>query len=222
MEKFKKLIVFHPSRNLVQIIDDLFKKIAPNILYENLLVPDLLDRAIRDGLTLEIEEDVEQIFKGVPVDPETLIFCTCSTIGEIAEDKGRKLGLAVIRIDRPMCEKAVALGQRVGIVAALESTFEPTRKLLQGLATKSRKNITIKKILCKDAWRYKQNGDEKKYISEIVRCLFLESHDLDVIVLAQGSMAPAKDLCQNLGVPILESLHTGVETVAKMMKNREA
>jgi hypothetical protein len=58
-----------------------------------------------------------------------VILCTCSTIGEVAEALSGG-GFEVIRIDRPMLRRAVALGQRIGVVAALASTVEPTTRVL--------------------------------------------------------------------------------------------
>ncbi|MEU8659101.1 aspartate/glutamate racemase family protein, partial [Actinoplanes philippinensis] len=61
-----------------------------------------------------------------------LIVCTCSTIG--AEAEATPTGVPVVRLDRPMAEAAVAMGDRIAVVATVESTVEPTMALIQATA----------------------------------------------------------------------------------------
>lgn len=221
MPPFAKLVVFHPSPNLVDMVDGLLLKLAPSIPYENLIVPDLLDRAIRQGVSREIIEEVATIVASVPLEPRPLIFCTCSTLGGHAERAGQKLGRSVIRIDRPMAEQAIKLGQKIGVAAALASTIAPTSDLLQEVADERQKPIEIGTILCDEAWAHKVRGDNAAYIAEVARCLERVAKEFDVIVLAQGSMAPAKELLVHLQVPVLTSPDLGVERVVQMMSAQE-
>jgi hypothetical protein len=215
---YEKLVVFHPSPNLVGVVDDLLKQEAPSLDYENIIKPDLLNEAIRTGITDKVRKQVTDVIEGVPLEPRTLIFCTCSTLGETAEEIGRSTNRDVIRIDRPMAEEAVAIGGRVGVAAALESTFGPTTDLLKGVARDQNKAVDFKIIHCKEAWAHKQQGDDDGYIAEAAKCLDANADDVDVIVLAQGSMAPAKDLT-SVDVPILSSPETGVNRVIKLMSD---
>ncbi|WP_203779498.1 aspartate/glutamate racemase family protein, partial [Actinoplanes philippinensis] len=61
-----------------------------------------------------------------------LIVCTCSTIGADAE--ATPAGVPVVRLDRPMAEAAVAMGDRIAVVATVESTVEPTMALIRATA----------------------------------------------------------------------------------------
>jgi hypothetical protein len=214
--RYQKLVVFHPSPNLVETIDDLFKNLAPSLKYENIVDPDLLKEAIRTGITENVRAKLESVITNIPLDPPTLIFVTCSTLGGIAEEIGRATNRNVIRIDRPMAEQAVNIGGKIGIAAALESTLEPTKQLLENIASEKGIALDIGIILCKDAWRYKQLGDDGRYISEIAKCLDAQEGKFDVIVLAQGSMAAAKDRTSTK-VPVLSSPETGVARVIELM-----
>jgi hypothetical protein len=56
----------------------------------------------------------------------SVVLCTCSTIGGIAERVETQGRFLAMRIDRPMADEAVRLGPSVLIVAALDSTLAPT------------------------------------------------------------------------------------------------
>ena len=53
-------------------------------------------------------------------------------------------------------------------------------------------------------------GDTENYLSIIAEGLHLAAKDIDVIVLAQASMAPALAQCKNIAVPILTSPRSGL------------
>ena len=217
----RKLVLFHPSPLQVDALDALFKAVAPTIPYENVVVPALLDRAVREGLTPEIYSAVEETIRRIAKDNNTLVVCTCSTLGGYAEKAGRALGRNVMRLDRPMAERAVALGKNIGVAAALESTLEPTKALLEEIAATSHKTIGIKTLLCAGAWDYKQRGDDTGYIASIVQALENFTKDVDVIVLAQGSMAPTQSLCHHLGVPVLSSPQLAIERALRFMERAQ-
>src|ERR1700722_16458210 len=60
-----------------------------------------------------------------------VIVCTCSTLGGSGELLGKGGDVPVVRVARPMVEASVAIGGRVALVAALESTLAPTRQLFE-------------------------------------------------------------------------------------------
>ncbi len=69
------------------------------------------------------------------MDEETaVVVCTCSTIGGSAEQTRLPHGQSVLRVDRAMAERAVEIGSRIVVAAALESTLAPTTELIQDVA----------------------------------------------------------------------------------------
>lgn len=79
-----------------------------------------------------------------------VICCTCSTIGDIAESSDAKV--TVFRVDHPMARHAVKRGQRIGVVAALESTLEPTRALIEDEAARAGADVSLELVTASDAW----------------------------------------------------------------------
>jgi hypothetical protein len=126
-----------------------------------------------------------------------------------------------MRVDRAMAERAVELGQRIIVAAALTSTIAPTRELILDAARRSGKEVELVELLCGPAWPKFEQGDLVGYLDEIAACLRRVATDGDVIVLAQASMAGAAALCADLPIPILSSPRLGLEAAIKAYYNTQ-
>ena len=136
------------------------------------------------------------------------VLCTCSTIGGLAESSHPN----VLRVDRPMAERAVSLGRRIGVAATLQSTIVPTTALLHDAARKADKAVELTEIFIRSAWPFMERGDAEGYAREIAARLAeaCAAQTFDVIVLAQASMAVAEPLCADLPCPVLSSPRLGL------------
>lgn len=139
------------------------------------------------------------------------VVCTCSTIGAVAEDAGRDLGLAVSRVDRPMAEAAVAIGGRIVVLATVESTIGPTSALLVAVASAAGVDVDLRAELVAGAWEHFEAGELPSYHRSIADEIERAAGRCDVVVLAQASMAPAADLAVGVDVPVLTSSRLAVE-----------
>ena len=149
-------------------------------------------------------------------DQPDMVLCTCSTIGGMAESYGALStsgGCRVLRVDRPMAEQALQYANIV-VLAALESTIQPTLDLLlqtaeskaaasSGHSTPEKKDKDITTCVVPHAWDCFQRGDLPGYAHTIADFILetYSNHNDDnesttVIVLAQASMSPAKDLVE--------------------------
>lgn len=138
------------------------------------------------------------------------VLCTCSSVGGMAEQVGRQVGLPTLRVDRPMAEAAVAAGRRILVAACLPSTLGPTTQLLNEVAHARNRGVEIETLLMENAWPLFQAGDEAGFARRIAG-IILNTHPLpDAIVLAQASMAGAADLSRRSPVPVFSSPRLGV------------
>jgi hypothetical protein len=168
--------------------------------------PDLLDRARREGLVPSVEAGVRAALVDLVSRGAAVIVCTCSTIGPVAEGVSG-LGVPVLRVDRPMAERAVEVGSRIGVVAAVGSTLVPTRELLAEEAARADVQTILTEVSMPAAWDLFEAGDTAGYLDNIAvaaRVLAL-SGVVDVVVLAQASMIGVLDLLEALPVPVLVS-----------------
>ena len=169
----------------------------------------LTDARRRGGVDAELRTRIGAALGSLAARGAEAVVCTCSTIGGPAEEVGRGLGLEVLRVDRPMAERAVAGGDRIVVVAALESTLGPTRDLLLQAAAAAGRRVTIVDAPCLGAWRHFESGDEGRYFATLAAHLETLDRPGDVIVLAQASMAPVERLV-HLTSPVLSSPRTAV------------
>lgn len=136
----------------------------------------------------------------------SVVVCTCSTLGPVAEEVVRP-GVPVVRVDRPLAEAAVRDGGRVAVVVALASTLGPTTDLLADAARRVGVRVVPEPVVCVDAWAAFEAGNLDAYhraIADAVRDA-VDRREPDVVVLAQASMAPAAALLADLPVPVLTS-----------------
>ena len=161
-------------------------------------------------ITPALAQRIDNTIQSAQADGADVVLCTCSTIGGCAEKTQLENG-TVIRVDRPMAEKAVETGSRIIVAATLQSTLEPTRNLILDVAQKAGKEVQIIELLCASAWSKFEQGDQQGYLADIARHLQQATPQGDVIVLAQASMAGATDLCPNLPIPIFSRPQLGLE-----------
>jgi hypothetical protein len=201
----------HTSPVHVPTFEKLMQEVAPNLKVSHVVREDLLADAQREGPESEpLAARIRKAMTEAGADGAPVVVCTCSTIGGVAESMGAA-GFKAVRIDRAMADRAVSSGKPVLIVAALESTLEPTCALLQASARRLGTNPAIEVLVVKDAWRHFQCGDQASYIKAIVEAVSAATAASSIVVLAQASMAPAAQALAQLGITALSSPRLGVE-----------
>lgn len=137
----------------------------------------------------------------------------CSSVGEVADaaqDLARYIGIPIVRIDEEMCREAVRLGRRIGVMATLRTTLEPTKNTVRRVAREMNRETAVTDILVDGAF-----GLDQKAFKERLEAAAAEIIDkVDVIVLAQGSMAYAEeDLTKRFQKPVLGSPRFGAKAL---------
>lgn len=204
----------HTSPVHVPTFDALVAEVAPGTAVLSTVDESMLDLARRVGPgDAAVTAGVERALVDLTVRGADVVVCTCSTVGGVAEEVGARRGLDVIRVDRPMAEVAVAGGRRIAVVAAVESTIEPTVALLTDVARRGERDVDVTVHVVEGAWSAFEAGDQDGYIALIVEALPAIASSVDVVVLAQASMAAAAGMV-DVGIPVLASPRTAVEYVA--------
>jgi len=217
----KTLAFLHTSPVHIATFDRLLAEISPGVAARHMVDESLLDEARAVGaITPALEQRIAAALHAASGSDAAVVLCTCSTIGGSAEAAGTRVGRVVLRVDRPMAERAVALGGRILVAAALASTLAPTRVLILDAARAAGKPIELRELLCESAWPFFERGDLAGYAQAIGDRLRLGASDADVIVLAQASMAVAAPLCADLGIPILSSPRLGLEAALAAVSKR--
>lgn len=204
--------LLHTSDVHRPVFDDLVAATDPASSTVTVVDETLLARARRSGVADPALADavkarlVELVDEGAGS-----IVCTCSTIGGLAESVGAELGVDVVRVDRAMAERAVAIGGRIVVLAALESTVTPTHDLILAVARGRGAEVEIVTRLVAEAWDRFEADDIAGYHTLVAEAIDRVG-DADAVVLAQASMAPAAELV-DAGVPVLSSPRTAIVAV---------
>ena len=117
------------------------------------------------------------------------VLVTCSSIGAGVALAQKLFDIPVIRVDEAMAEAAVRMGRRIGVMATLTTTLEPTIALLQEKAREAGIEIEIVESLCDGAFDAVLAGDVTTHDRILSHALKHEMKGVDVVVLAQASMA---------------------------------
>ena len=204
----------HTSPVHVQTFDRLVKAVDPAVQVDHVVDESLLRTAQQVGIDdPALIQRVQQVMNQAAANGATAVACTCSTIGQIAERTSARPGCAFARIDRAMADRAVQLGPRILVVAALRSTLEPTAQLISVSAAARHAEVALQKLWVDGAWPQFERGDRGAYLAAVVAAVRAAPRGFDVVVLAQASMADAAAALQDLGVEVLASPRLGVQAL---------
>lgn len=204
----------HTSPVHVETFGRLVEAADPAVLVEHVVAEDLLHDAQRLGADDPgLVGRIHKAMADAAAHGAAMVVCTCSTIGGAAERTPTGAGFTVARIDRAMADRAVELGPRILIVAALASTLMPTARLIQESAVARHAEVVLDHLLVDGAWLYFQSGDRIAFLATVAAAVRAHPGPADAVVLAQASMAPAADLLRDLGVEVLSSPARGVRRI---------
>ncbi|MFE4873780.1 aspartate/glutamate racemase family protein [Streptomyces sp. NPDC056682] len=207
------LALLHTSPVHVPVFEALRDEDAPGLELRHLVHEQLLSQARELGPEA-VAGAVESILAAAVTQGADAVLCTCSTIGAVAEAASVSLGVPVLRVDRPMAAAAVARGARIAVVATVASTLEPTTALIREEA--GERPVALRTVLAEDAWAHFESGDPDSYVAAVAETLDALT-DVDVIVLAQASMAPAAARTTTQ-VPVLSSPRPGLRAAAAAVR----
>ena len=218
--KRKTLGLVHTSATLVPVFQQLCKTKLPDVDVFNIADDSLIKDVIRRGeLTALTARRVAQHIASAAEAGADYILVTCSSIGRAVESAAAQSKVPVLRVDQPMADQAAQTGKRIGVIATLPTTLEPTADLIQRRAQKAGRPIELTSRLCEGAFDALMSGDAAKHDAMVSAALKDLSTKVDVIVLAQASMARVVDglSAEDKRIPILASPPLAVDYLATVL-----
>lgn len=140
----------------------------------------------------------------------------CSSVGEVADsvqDVAKYIGVPIVRVDEEMCREAVRKGQRIGVMATLPTTLEPTKGTILRMARECGKHVELVNCLVDGAF-----GLDQARMTEMAATI---ADQVDVIVFAQGSMAYCEEyIAEKFGKVVLSSPRFGAAELKKALEKK--
>jgi len=203
-------------------LSDLATELIPDIRQLHYLDESVLQDAIAtDGLTPDIHRRVTQLVL-LAAERCDAVLVTCSSIGPCAELAASLTDKPVLRIDRPMAEEAVSLGQRIAVVATLGTTLAPTADIIERAARDAGRAATVRRHLCEGAFAAASSGNQAEHdrlVLEGLQALLTGPDAAEVIVLAQASMASVAARLGDVTTPILSSPRSGILRAGEVVRH---
>ncbi|MEP0367998.1 MAG: aspartate/glutamate racemase family protein [Cyclobacteriaceae bacterium] len=218
----KKLGLIHTSATLVPVFQELIDKHlkGKDIKVFNIVDDSLIKNTIeRNKLTEDTSRRVVDYVGSAEDAGADFILVTCSSIGPAVEASASLTKVPVLRVDQPMADQAVQMGAKIGVVATLPTTLEPTSDLVRRRAIAAGKEILLTAKLCEGAFEALMGGEPEKHDEMVAAALKELSTKVDVILLAQASMARVVGQLpeEDKKVPILASPGIAMEHLAKIL-----
>ncbi len=216
----KTLGLIHTSATLVPVFAELCNHYLPNIKVFNIVDDSLIKNVIAcNELTPATARRVVNYVGSAELAGADYILVTCSSIGTAVETAASLTNVPVIRVDQPMADLAVQTGKRIGVIATLSTTLQPTSDLVRRRALFAQKEIELTAVLCKGAFEALMSGNTIAHDAMVAEALGELVKKVDVIVLAQASMARVVDSLSiaQKSIPILASPTIAIQYLATLL-----
>ena len=215
----KKVYIIQTSLVSQVELNALFAELVPDAKVHNLVDDSLLYDVMQNGgITPKVIARMCAYVQAAADNGADLIFNQCSSVGEAADIAAQLVAVPVLKVDSPMAERAVELGTKIGIVATVQSTMQPSCKLIRSKAAEAGKRVEIVDYLVDGALAVllKENN-RAKHNAMVLDSVRRAATECDVIVLAQGSMTVLLPELTEISKPVLTSPRLGVERARKML-----
>lgn len=181
----------------------------------------ILDEVCEQGaVTAPAAARLVSLFMQAVADGVDGVLCCCSSVGAVADASqslAQLMGVPIVRIDEEMCREAVRLGGRIGILATLPSTLEPTRNTVLRMADEMGRQVLLVDGLMENAFGMGPEAFEKAACQKAAELI----DQVDVLLLAQASMAGAEGpLAKRFQKPVLSSPRFGAAALKRALEQR--
>jgi glutamate racemase len=184
------LAIIHTTPLTVEPLKALATQLLPGVDVVNFVDDSILPQLRRnDGNVEEVRERLSHYARFAEQVGAHVILNACSSVGGVVEVMRQQVSIPVVRIDEAMAEQAVQRGRRIGVAATLATTLNPTMQLVQSKADAAGMSIEIVPLLADSAYQKLLAGDKAGHDAELATALADLAASVDVVVLAQASMA---------------------------------
>jgi Asp/Glu/hydantoin racemase len=223
MEMQKTLALIHTSFVFLNVETALMKMLSealPDVRLVNIVDDSLLADVIKEGKpTPAITRKMCHYFLAAEQTGAHAILSLCSTMGDTIDVARKLVSIPIMKIDEAMAEKAVAEGEKIGVMATVPTTLDPTIRLIHAKGSDINKQVKTERLLCEGAFQILMSGDKAKHDQMVMEKALSAAKGVDVFVLAQASMARLEgQIAQAVGKPVFSSPRLCVEKVKQLVE----
>jgi Asp/Glu/hydantoin racemase len=216
-----KLAIIHTAPVNIAPLNALAAELLPDYEVVNLMDDSMLKDVIAGGAVADVEARLVQYARIAEQGGADGILHVCSSIRDLVPRVQSEVQIPIVCIDEAMAETAVRHARRVGVAATLPSTLEPTLALLRRKAAQVEHPVEIVPVLAEGAFARLQAGDAAAHDALLREALATLAEQVDVVVLAQASMARVVEtLPAAVQTRFLSSPRLGMEHMKRVLEER--
>lgn len=214
-----KVGFFHTGAGLSGEFDSLAQQYIPNTDRFHVVDESVIDDLLEVGdLTPEIKRRITSQLALAERGGADILLDTCSSTSPAVDVAREVVGVPILKIDDPLAERAVELGENIHVVATAVSTLGPSTELIGQKAEERGENVTIESSLVDDAFAARTEGNLERHDELVSERVIELSEEADVIVLAQASMSHLDSKLEDkTSVPVLSSPELAMSRLASIV-----
>lgn len=218
----KKLAIIHTTIITVEPLRALAKDLLPQTTVINFVDDSILPQLRKNGSDIyAIAPRWITYARFAEEAGADIILNACSSVGEICMLAQPHIAVPIVRIDAPMAEFAVSRSSNIGVAATVPMTLGPTVRLLQEKAAAVGRQVVLSPLLIAEAFEHLSAGDSAGHDSLLTEALMQLLEEVEIIVLAQASMARiTATFPANQRERFLSSPRLGIEAVRDLLEQR--
>lgn len=205
--------IVHTSFAVLELINSLMDELLPDVKRIHIIEHSILADILAAGkLTPRLTQRMLAYYLQAEHTRADVIFSVCSTVGDVVDIARNLITKPIVKIDEAMVLEALDKGQRIGVLATLPSTLNPTCRLVENLAKDRGITIKLNRGLVAGAFEELMKGNTSIHDRMVKEKLMLLAGESDTIVLAQASMARVIETIDpdEVTIPVLSSPRRGV------------
>lgn len=209
----KQIGLIHATLNSVQPMVEAFRRYEPSVALAHFLDEGLIRVAEKQGgVTPKLLRRFVNLAAKAEESCVDGILVACSLFSSHVTAVSPLFSVPLVSVDRAMLEHAVAIGTSIGVIATVAAAGPNTARQIEEIAKQSGKRIAIEVTVCADAFA-KLATDPVAHDLLIREQAIRLAEKVDVVVLAQISMARAVERLADIKVPVLTSPESGIKTI---------
>jgi Asp/Glu/hydantoin racemase len=220
----QSLLFIHTVQPLIEVFNDLSARMLPDAQVMHILDEPLLKGVQQRGslTTADADRLKSHVVAAEQVGVRAALV-TCSTISPLVDQIIDEVLIPTMKIDEAMIDRAVKTGSRICVLATAASTLQPTRTALEQRAVQESRQVQVETVLVENALELLLQGRGDEHDRLMIEAMEQIPASVDLIVLAQASMARVLDvLPESAGGPlVLSSPHLALEDMKGLLAEKQ-
>lgn len=216
----QKVVLIHTLPLLINTFNELAAQLLPNVEMLHILNEVLVEEVRLAGSVGEKQKDWLRCHVATAQEIHaSAVLVTCTILSACVDGIRAEYDIPIIRIDEEMAKSAVGCGQRIGIIATNPDTIQLSAHLIEDYAAQVEKPVQVTTKLAGEAFAAVRNGELARHDRLVKQAVLELSPNVDVVILAQASMARVLDLIPpaERRVPILSSPYLAIEQLRAIL-----